>query len=526
MRYLLPLLLPALAFAGWSEFKAGPFQVVSERGDKEARITLNYLEQLRHALGSALGQQDMQSVWPIRIVLRKGKQAAYPAPKFGRDAWIASIDKMNPQTVAGVTEILLDSWQGHVPPNIRRGLITLYSTLDVDATRVYLGDPPAQKDRDWSRAHMLAVDPKFSGKLRVLLANIGKGIEPDVAYKNAFERTAHEIELAVNSYIEAGQYGTIPVSGKPINAERQFYAKDFADKDAAVAMADLAFANGADPGYEKLGLTEGEGLVALRKGDAEAARKQLASATGAYALVEYAKLLPEEQRKPVLEKAAAANPKWGLPHKLLADVETHPAQRLAALRKTTQLSPNDTAAWISLAETQEAAKQLAEASKSWAAAERITDDLEERERIRQSRVKGQQARAEAEMAKREEAQRKAEQEMQDLKNRALMDIRRAEAKANAGKPVIDSSKLDEYKDEPKTKMIEGLLSRVDCQGSQATLHVLKGKSVTRLLVADPSSVAISGGERAFSCGAQRPARQVEVEYEPGTDKRVTRIEFR
>jgi hypothetical protein len=524
VRYLLPFLLPALAFAGWTQFQSGPFEVISEAGDKEARITLNYLEQLRNALGQAVGQREIETVWPIRVVLLKPKRQTFPELKFARDAWICGIEQITPKTAISVVEILLKSWPGHVPPNLRRGILTLYSTLDVDGTHVTLGEPPATKDRDWSRAHMLAVQPEYSGRLRVLLANLGKGIDPEVSYRNAFEKSADQIEQALNKYIETGQYGTYPVSGKPINAQKQFHPKDVDDKTAAVTMADLSYANGGAPDYT---IPEGQGLVALRKNDKEKARGLLAQATGAYALIEYAKLLPETQRKSILEKAAASNPRWAEPYKLIAALETHPAQKLAALRKATQLDPHNIASWISLAQTQEAAKQMAEASKSWAAAERISDDPEQRERLHQQRAAGERARGEAELAARDEARRKTEQELQDLKNRALMEIRQAEARANAGKPVIDPKTLDEYKEEPSTKKVAGMLTRVDCQGTQATLHVQNGRSVTKLLVVDPSHVAIGGGgERSFSCGAQKPSRKVEVEYEPGAMKKVTRIEFR
>ncbi|HYI92935.1 MAG TPA: hypothetical protein VEX68_05290 [Bryobacteraceae bacterium] len=527
MRYIILFLLPCLAFAGWTEFKYGPFEMLSDAGDKEARATLNYLEQLRNAVGIAVGQQDLPSVWPIRIVLVKGKRQTYPELKFGRDAWMAAIDRMNPQTAAGVVDVLLRSWNGHVPPNIRRGLITLYSTLDVDGTRVTLGAPPAAKDRDWSRAHMLAVQPEFSGKLRVLLSNLGKGVDPAVAYKNAFEKTEKEIDLALDQYIENGQYETIPVSGKPISAQRQFQPKEVDDRAAALTLGDLAFANGADPGYDRLNSVEGQGLIALRNKDIEQAKKLLAQSAGAHALVEYAKLLPEGERRPALEKAAAANPKWAEPYRLIAASETHPAQRLAALRQATQLDQNDARTWALLAQTQESAKQMADAAKSWAAAERTTDDFEERERIKQFRAAGERARGEADLAARDEARRKTEQAMTDLKNRALMDIRKAEAKANAGKPVIDDSKLDIYKEAADAKKISGVLVRVDCQGTQATLHVQIGKTVTKLLVADPSGVEIGGGgERAFSCGNQKPARKVDVEYEPTSVKKVIRIAFR
>jgi hypothetical protein len=509
VRYLLPFLLPALAFAGWTQFQSGPFEVISEAGDKEARTTLNYLEQLRNALGQAVGQREIETVWPIRVVVLKSKRQTFPELKFARDAWICGVEEITPQTAVTLVDVLLQSWPGHIPPNLRRGMLTLYSTLDVDGTHVTLGGPPAAKDRDWARAHMLAIQPEYSGRLRVLLANLGKGIDTEVSYRNAFEKSADQIEQALNKYIEAGQYGTIAVSGKPINAQKQFYPKDVDEKTAALTLADLSYANGGSPEYA---IPEGQGLVALRKKENGQARELLAQATGAYALVEYAKLLPEALRKPVLEKAAAANPRWAEPYKQIAALETHPAQKLAALRKATQLDSHDIASWILLAQTQEAAKQMADASKSWAAAERISDDPEQRERLHQLRAAGERARGEAELAARDEARRKTEQELQDLKNRALMEIRQAEARANAGKPVIDPKTLDEYKEEPGTKKVSGVLTRVDCQGTQAMLHVQNGRSVTKLLVVDPGHVAIGGGgERSFSCGLQKPSRKVEIE---------------
>lgn len=522
MRYLIPLLLPVLAFGGWSQVQMGPFEVLSEPGDKEARLTLNYLEQLRNAIGIAVGQPDLPSVWPIRVVVVKPKKPVQPALKFGRDAWVCSIDAINPVTAASVVDVLLNSWPGHVPPHIRRGLVTLYSTLDVDRTAVTLGRPPAAKDRDWARAHMLAVRPEYSGRLRVLLANLGKGLDPGVSYKNAFELLAEDIERELDAYIEAGRYGTIPVSGKPISAQRQFVVKDLDDKSAASALADVAFANGADVGTTP----EHQGLIALRKGDHERAKTLLAESTNAYPLVQYAKLLPAEERKAVLEKAAAANPKWAEPYKLLAALEVHPAQKLGALRKASTLDPHDAEVWMGMARIQESAKLMADAAKSWAAAERTTDDPNQREQLRQLRAAGERARAEADMNARDEARRKAEQEMQDLKNRALMEIRKAEAKANAGKPIIDDRTLEVYKEQADEKAA-GVLTRVDCQGEQATLHVQTGRAVMKLLVADPSKVEITGsGEKSFACGVQKPARKIEVQYEPGATKKVTRIAFR
>jgi hypothetical protein len=534
---LLLLLCLTGAANDWIEFRYGPFEVLSSQGERDARETLNFLEQLRNALGAQIGQTDMQTAWPVRVILPGKRSQPFPEFRFGRDAWICSISEIGPATAASLTRVLLDSSPGHLPPHIKRGLITLYSTLQVDGTRVTLGVPPAQKDRDWTRAHLLAVHPDYSGKLRVLLANLGRGVEEEVAYRNAFSQTQEEIERAVDKYMEAGQYGTIPAASRAISA-KQFLGKPLDASAGQIAAADVLLANGdtrARGAYEAILKARPESVEAREGlGLLTHSKEELQAAKSARPLLEYAKLLEQPAAKrDALMKAAAANPRWAEPHKLLAGLETHPAQKLAALRKAAQLDPQDTQTWLALAVEQENANQITEAAKSWAAAERVTDDPVERERIRQTRVAGEHKRAEAELAAREEARRKTEQEIADLRNKALMEIRKAEARANAGKPVIDPKTLDEYKEGPDTKKVSGVLHRVDCLGIPARLTIVSGKSVTRILVPDPAQVAIGGGgERSFGCGVQKPARSVTVEYIPRTDPKqstagdAVTIEFR
>jgi hypothetical protein len=177
------------AFAEPLLFKSGPFEVLSMRGDKEGREALNFLEQLRNALGWQLGNTDLQMTWPLRLVLVEKRDPQYLTPKLGRDAYMMSAYELTPEAVTNVVKLLLDNWPGQLPPDLERGLLQVYSTVKIDGTRITLGTPPATKDRDWSRAHMLSVHPDYSGKLRVLLGNLSKGVEPEVAYKNAFAMT-------------------------------------------------------------------------------------------------------------------------------------------------------------------------------------------------------------------------------------------------------------------------------------------------------------------------------------------------
>ncbi len=522
LRILVLLLLPTcMAAADWLEFRSGPFTVLTDVGEKEGRTVLNSLEQLRYALGSQLGQPDLPSVWPIDVIVRR-KAEGSPVPQFSRKGWIATITALEPATVQGVVKILLDSWTGMVPPPIERGLLQLYSTLDVDGTRVTLGVPPPQKDRDWSRVHMLAVHPNYSGKLRVLLYNLGKGVDRDLAYRNAFEMGPQQIEAALNAYIEANTYGTIPLSGRPLNARKELIAKKVLPGAAELALADARMLEseyaailGANPASVEA--KEGLGLLAARAGQTEKARGYLKDAIGARPLVEYAGLLtsPMEKRT-ALVKAIAVNKLWAEPHRHLAAVETDPARRAAELKLAAALEPRHAPTWIALAETEERLGQFPAAAKSWAAADRATDDLTERERIRQRRAATDQRRVEQQIAERDEARRKTEQEIQDLKNRSLSSIREAEARANAGKSVIDASTLPVYK-ELLPSIVSGTLQRVDCgKDGTAKLHVLSGRKTWKFQVSDAARVVIKGGERALGCGPQKPVRTVVVNYTPNT----------
>lgn len=511
-------------------FRSGPFEVISTAGEREGREVLNYVEQLRYALGMQLGVPDLQPVWPVRVLVVRQRATVAPTPKLGRDAWMCSITAMNPQTSAGIVQILLDSAPGQLPPPIARGLLQLYSMLQVDGTRVTLGATPAQKDRDWALAHMLAVHPEYSGKLRVLLGNLSRGVDRDVAYRNAFSQTPENVERALDSYLTAGEFSTIPAPSRPLNARRELIAKETDELIAMLAAADLQLAHGqagAKAAYDGLlrkspaspEVNEGLGLLAAQAGDRERASTHLKLGTSARAFFETAKLTssPADKRA-LLMKAAAANARWAEPHVALAELEAHPAQKLAALRKAAELAPRRADIWIALATLQESSKQFPEAAKSWAAAERTTDDPGERDRVRQFRLAGDNKRMEAERAAREEARRKTEEELETLRNKALLEIRAAEARANAGKPVIDPKGLDEYKEGGSAKQVSGTLTRVDCTGSAARLNISAGRQTTRILVSDPSKVAVAGGgQLSFSCGPQKPARAVRVEYSPRTD---------
>ena len=107
--------------------------------------------------------------------------------------------------------------------------------------------------------------------------------------------------------------------------------------------------------------------------------------------------------------------------------------------------------------------------------------------------------------------------MQALRNKAMLDIRTAEARANAGRPVIDPKTLDEYKEGPSAQKVSGALTRVECLGNKRGCTLLPGnKPPACWWPIRARWLSPAAGKSRLTCGVQRPGRSVTVEYQPRT----------
>ena len=515
MLRLTGLLCVALALTAqerWTAFRSGPFEVLTTGGEKQARDALMTLEQFRHTFGTVLSKPDLQSLWPIRIVIRK---ATSPSIVMGRDSWIAQGAAVSPGWLGDCGRILLDSNTGRMPRDIEEGLLTLSSTLEVRGTRVTLGAPPPERTPAWARMHLLAVNPEYSGKLRVLLANLQQGMEEEPAYRNAFGKGPAEIAR------EADAPGTIALSGRAIDPDFSFPARPVEPSLARVILADLLPTRAA---YEALPdsaeAREGLGLLALGAGRAEEAHGEFRKAVELGSRNARAHL---EAGDPAA--AAKLNPRWAEPYLRMAAAEKEPRRKVPPLSAAARLDPRNASTWRALAEAQFEAGLFAESARSWISAERAAADPSERAALRQARLDAEQQRADAEAAERKRVADEKERELLKLKNEALERIRTAEAKASRDHPPLDPGhKVEEWWGDntgPGAR-IEGLLERIDCLTGSArlVLRAADGKTV-QLLIRDASQVVIEGGgERTLGCGPQKPPRRLSVEYTPRADRKT------
>jgi hypothetical protein len=558
VRWLFVSLLVSSALAAeerWIIVKSGPFEVYSEAGDRPARDRLNDLEQFREAFANVIGKKDLKLVWPLRLLIyRKQPPVAAGKIALGRDAYLAALAENSatpPDTMKQLARLLLDQNTSRMPESIENGLIALFSTLQIAGTKLTLGTPvPAgERSRDWARMQMLTTNPAFSGRTRVMLSNLAQSPDMVAACRNAFEKTPAQIEKQLDDYIKAANYGTGDVSGRALSAARDFHPVPLESDASRLAQADLLLAfeqfpqaSTAYTGLKSAEAAEGLGIIALRDGNKDEARKSFASAAESASksarLWLNLGLLETDNMKARsnLRKAAELNPSWGEPWRLHANSDPTPALKIADLKKAAALDPRNAEYWQELAKVATDANQFSDAAKAWAGAERAAVNDQERERIRGVRLGMEGQRADFEAAERKRAADEQAAELDRVKQQGLAEIHVAEEaarkKMNPNGEAVPKATV--WMDEINgTAKAAGLLQRFDCVGKTARLVIQTddGKT-TQLAVRDQSQIGIPEGEKMVSCGVQKPPRRVVVQYVAQPDKKLgtagdaTIIEYR
>jgi tetratricopeptide (TPR) repeat protein len=543
MRRLLVLcLLPAALPAAdrWTKFISGPYQIFTDAGPRAGRDAVVRFEEFRHAVGEVVGEPNLETPLPVRILLFKNSQgfATVEPVTEGRASFNIVLSERDaaasPAIYSALTRLFLQSNTAQMPPAFEHGLVEFFSTYSVKDIHITVGAPPPAADLDWARIHMLVTDPDYFGKLRVLLYNLRKGAAEDPAYRNAFGKSAADVEAQVKQRFAEHDIRTSSISSLPM-AARDFPEREVSDGDARLARADLLAGPKSAAEYEALvrdGLhtaeaEEGLGLISLRENHPAQARTHFADAmrdgsSSARCYIEYAKLETDNAKASnALLKAAGINPKLDEPFALLAARDTDPDKRLAHWKLAAERNPRNTAYWQHLAEAYVADHNYDGAAKAWTSGEQSATDPAVRAQMHESRMAIEQQRLDYEEAER---RRKAEEEAREiarLKDEARAQVHQLEQKYSDGKSA--DPKAVPWWDDPKTAAkAAGTLKQVDClAGSQARLTIVTDDNKTvKLLVTDPAKLSIAGkGELTFRCGAQKP-RRILVGYTPKVNARL------
>jgi len=492
------LLTPSAFAADWTEYKSGPFRVVSNAGDKVARERLNSMEQTRHVLGNMLGKTDLKTVWPVVLVLFPNQNEYGPRalPEPFVDGGSAKLSAWSADTAQpldwrrDLTRQLIEANAGRMPQTIETALEDLFATIEVNATRVSLGAPlldgtlPADRLRAWAKMQLLTTHPDFAGKIRVYLNNLQQVGDEAVAIRNAFDLTAANLDRRVDEYIKAGVFESSPVSGRALSPARDFYERRVPQPEIDALFAELKAAGKSFPPDSPRGL--------------------LAQGT-----------------QTALELAIKANPRWAEPHVRLAAFETTPLGKVKELKIATDLEPRNVSYWQALADAQTAAGQHTDAAKSWIAAERAAPTEAERAQMHQTRLDAEQRKTDFAISERKRLAEEEAAALQRVKDNAAAEIHAAEAAANRELGALSTNqapiKWDELHSGPT---VTGTLTRIDCLSGPLRLTIQKtGGGSAALLIRDPKTF-LNAGARAYTCGAQRPARKIKVLHDDKPDAKL------
>lgn len=482
------LCLPLLAAGAerWVEFRSGPFLVVTSAGERAGREALGTLEQLHWGLAAVLSQQELKTRWPVRVIVRKGPATA---PRLGRDAYTGVLPSNAPiprEWLRDCARLLIEPVAGRLPPEFEAGLADFYSIFQMRGSTLVAGQPPppAERNLNWARIHLLSTHPEYSGKLKVLLYNLRQGAEAEPAYANALGKKPAEIERQAAAHLAAGQFSTVELSGRPLNPQRDFIAR-VPSLDPEILLADLTLDSAAYEAILKrqpdsVQALEGLGLAAARDQRAEAARRYLGAAikagsANARAWFEYGRLSGDLA---ALERAAQLNPAWAEPHFVLAQRESDFKRKIEQLKTAVALEPRNPAYHQAL-QAQRAAI------------------------------------LEFEAAERRRAEQEKRREIERLKAEALARIRAAEARANRqDPPELAERKIEQWWEGPQPEgKVRGQLRQIDCLRGALRLVIEDGGQSTRLAIRDPKQVVVlGGGTLELGCGPQRAPRWVVIEY--------------
>jgi len=487
------LLASTAVAADWTEYRMGPFRVISNSGDRPARERLTEMEQTRHVLAGMLGKTDLQTVWPIVLVLfpnqkeygpRALPQPFVPGGSSDLSAWTADTQQPQDWRREIVHRLIADN-AGLLSGVTLTALEDLFSTIEVNATRVKLGARPSALPEDrlraWAKVQLLATNPEFAGRFRVYLGNLQQGSEESVAARNGFDLTLDELNRLADAHFRAGVFEASPVSGEALNPNRDFIEKRLPQFDVDDWLAELKAAGKTFSPASPRGLLAAGTAVSL-------------------------------------EQAAKANPRWAEPHVRLAEMETNKLVKVSRLKVAATLEPNNSVYWQALAEAQTAADQPIDAAKSWISAERTAPTGAERDRIHQIRVNADLRRVEIELADKKRAADERSADLQRVKDGAAAEIRAAEAKANREQGGLKSGATPvPFAQIYGSETINGTLVQVDC-GSNGSrrLTIQNAKSTVKVLVR--GSVGLKVGD--FTCGAQKPPRPVMVIHDGKPDTQM------
>ncbi len=550
-RFAVLLALALSAYAAepkWIKARLGSFEAISDSGRKSATEALGQFEQLRFAIGAAMGQPDLRLDPPLRIIVFRNQaeleRGCFSGLRMGRDRLMACAtaeSQLSPELLRQLTKTLLESNLSAMPAPLETAFIAFFSTFQSNGAHSTWGAPPpkAEQTREWALLEYIITQPQYAERAHIFLHNLAVGMDENGAIRNSFGEDPSKFNEQVVQFFGAGNFAETRAPNRPLNPDRDFHTTFLTSDEGDLMRADLLMPDSRGI-YEKLlaggkhnaEANEGLAILAMRAGDVNQARTYIdaarkAGTKNAVALTEYAALEKDNDRAiAVLKDALSADPKYAEAHWQLGEKLTDPARRMMEWKQAVALAPRRHEWLAQYAKLCVDQKQYAEAGRAWVAAAQAAPNPQLREQYLEARGMIETQRLDQEDAERRKEAAEREADINRLKAEARQELADAEARANTN-PLskAERDKAVDWFDAPDELKVSGTLVRVIC-GKPARLELRENDGkVERFAVGDLSSV------QSISCGNQKP-RQVTLSFRPAKDGRrgvagdVTAIELK
>ena len=518
----------------WTEINIGPFSVDTDGDVGAAREVLTQLEQLRWVLGGLLESKDLQSIWPLRVML---SDLAKTNPTTSGTEFVLQNGQYVLLTAPGahlplgqVAIILLEANTPRMPVDVEYGLQQLFDTLEAHGSRVTWGGKPAHADLNWARIQLFATKFEYGTSFHIFLNALKGGSTLRAAEHNAFAKDAAELEREAAANLAKGDWQAVSVSGRPLDPKHDFGEHSLDSKIADIYVADTQIS--ADPKMAekayKAAIDAGgataalgyAGLAQVAKLNKEDPTSFLESAVraGSRSAPVYVALAADAdaaEALPLLKKATQLNPLWAEPIFRQAQFASG-EDKGTLLKRATELDPRISQYWVELAQWQTTNGHASRAPGSWLRAEDSARNEAERMRIHQLRMDSEEQRLDAADAERRREREELHQADQRAQNAETERIRAAEQKANQAVSTAAGSaapgEVVPWSSMIPHKKLQGLLVKVDCLHSGARLEVKsRAGQVMQLFLADRSALKLA-------CGVQSAPRPVSISYAAQPDE--------
>jgi hypothetical protein len=518
--------------ARWNELNIGPFFIDSETDSTAAHDALTQLEQLRWVLGGLLESKDLESVWPMRVVLH---DSAKTNPTTAGTEFVLQNGQYILLTTPGsrlplgqVAAILIEANTPRMPPEVESGLQQLFDTLEAHGSKVTWGGRPVLANLAYARMQLLATKFEYGASLHIFINALKGGSTLRAAEKNAFNQDPAAIEKEAADRLAKADWQAVSVSGRALDPKRDFGQHSLDAVIAGVYLADSQLnvdPKAAETAYKAAVAAGGvaaalgyEGLAQiarLNRADPapfiQSAMKAGSKSAPVYvaAAAELGDMATDDQALPLLKRAAQLNPRWAEAVFRQAEFTYDKAEKENIIKAATQLDPRISHYWIELAKLQTTNGHVQAAQGSWLRAEDSAPNEAERERIHQLREGSEDERlnaADAARLREREAVHLADQRAQQSE---ADRIHAAEAKANQTLDAASGTAAPvdavPWNSVVPKKKITGVLTQVDCLHTGVRLLVKSAKGPVHLFLKDAAPLNLT-------CGAQPKPRRVSISY--------------